>query len=185
MVALLPAAELLSFLRHVQDPWTERDFAKALNLNSGEVEQALAGMQLQGYIEPIDRTKKWRTTDAGRVVSGAKTPRFTRQAIEKALSLLTDRIRASNDIPNAEYTVSEAVAFGDFLTDRARVQAADIGLRLTPRRDPLGKDTSGSSLVKEHKAEEAFLKQLRGKSALCHIEPYQDWMGKRSHQKLL
>jgi hypothetical protein len=180
MVALLPAAELLSFLKHAQEPWTERDLSKALKLNSGEAKRALEAMQLQGYIEPIGRTQKWRTTDQGRVVSGAKTPRFTREAVEEALSTLSNRIRASNDNPNAEYTVSRAVAFGDFLFDRTRVQAAEVGLRLTPRKDSLGSD-----LVSGHKAEEAFLKQFRGRSALLHIEAYQDWMGDRSHRELL
>jgi hypothetical protein len=60
--ALLPAAELLSFLKQTHGAWTERDFSKALNISSAEAEQAIAAMQLQGYPEPIARTQKWRTT---------------------------------------------------------------------------------------------------------------------------
>jgi hypothetical protein len=37
----------------------------------------------------------------------------------------------------------------------------------------------------EHKAEEAFLKQLRGRSAALHVQPYEEWMSARSHRKLL
>ncbi|MGI8961425.1 MAG: hypothetical protein ACR2IV_17020 [Bryobacteraceae bacterium] len=70
----MPAAELLSFLKQTRGPWTERDLAKALNLSSAEAKHSLSAMQLQGYIESAGQ--KWRTTEEGRTVSGAKTPRF-------------------------------------------------------------------------------------------------------------
>jgi hypothetical protein len=42
-------------------------------------------------------------------VSGAKAPRFTREAVEQAaLSALRDRIQAINKAKQAEYTISEA-----------------------------------------------------------------------------
>jgi hypothetical protein len=119
MVPLLPAAELLSFLRQTHGAWTERDLSKALNISSTEAKQAVAAMQLQGYAEPIGRTKKWRTTEEGVTVSGAKTARFTREAVEQALSALHDRIQAINSDPNAEYAVSEAVAFGRLFSVRS------------------------------------------------------------------
>jgi hypothetical protein len=123
-VPLAPAAELLSFLKQTHGPWTERDLSKALNVNSAEATQAAAAMQLQGYAEPIARTQKWRTTEAGLAVAGTKTARLTRKAVEQALSAFRDRIQAVNNDEGAEYTVSEAVAFGDFLSQDARVQAA-------------------------------------------------------------
>jgi DNA-binding IclR family transcriptional regulator len=129
MIPPLPAAELLSFLRQTLGTWTERDLSKARNISSGEAKQAVAAMQLRGYVEPIGRTQKWRTTEEGVTVSGAKTARFTREAVEQALSALRDRIQAINNDPDAEYAVSEAVAFGDFLSDQAWVQAADVGIR--------------------------------------------------------
>jgi DNA-binding IclR family transcriptional regulator len=89
---LLPAAELLSFLKQMHGPWTERDLSKALNISSAQAKQAIAAMQLQGYAEPVARTKTWRTTQAGLTVSGAKTARLTRKAVEQALSALRDRI---------------------------------------------------------------------------------------------
>ncbi|MFL6351419.1 MAG: hypothetical protein ACJ74Z_06175 [Bryobacteraceae bacterium] len=138
-------------------------------------------MQLQGYVEPIARTQKWRATQEGLTVSGAKTARFTREAVEQALSALRDRIRAINDDKKAEYTVSEAVAFGDFLSDQPRFQAADVGAQLAPRK-PGAQDASSA---KEHKAKDEFLKQLRGRSAALHIQPYEAWMSVRSHRKLI
>ena len=138
-------------------------------------------MQLQGYAEPIARTQKWRTTEAGLTISGAKTARLTREAVEQALSALRDRIQATNNDKSAEYTVSEAVAFGDFLSEQARAQAADVGIRLTPRNT----DVDAAASAVEHKAEEAFLKQLRARSAALHIQAYEPWMSARSHRKLL
>lgn len=181
IVPLLPAAELLSFLKQTHGIWTERELSKALNLSSADTKQAMAVLQLQGYVEPAGRSLKWRTTDEGRIVSGAKSPRFTREAIEQALSSLAERIRAINKDPESLYVISEAVAFGDFLSDQARVQAADVGIRLTPRKT--NAEESGSA--KERKAETEFLKQLRGKTALLHIQTYEDWMSARSHRKLL
>jgi predicted ArsR family transcriptional regulator len=178
---LLPAAELLSFLKQTHGPWTERDLSKALNISSAEAKQAIAAIQLQGYAEPIARSQKWRTTEQGITVSGAKTARFTREAVEQALSALRDRIQAINNDKKAEYTVSEAVAFGDFLSEQARVQAAEVGIRLTPRKP----DSQDAGSAVEHRAEQTFLKQLRGRSAALHIQPYEEWMSARSHRKLL
>jgi hypothetical protein len=87
---------------------------KLLNISSAEAKQAIAAMQLQGYVEPIARTKSRRTMEQGLTVSGVKAARFTLEAVEKALSALRDRIQAINNDKSAEYTVAEAVAFGDF-----------------------------------------------------------------------
>jgi hypothetical protein len=178
---LLPAPELLSFLKQTHGPWTERDISKVLNVSSVEAKQAMSAMQLQGYAEPVARTQKWRTTEAGLTVSGAKTARLTREAVEQALSTLRDRIQAVNNDKATEYTISEAVAFGDFLTQDARVQPAEVGIRLTPRNT----DVDGAASAVEHKAEEAFLTQLRARSAALHIQAYEPWMSARSHRKLL
>jgi hypothetical protein len=105
-------------------------------------------MQLQGYVEPIARTQKWRTTEAGLAVSGSKTARLTPEAVEQALSALRDRIQAINNDKNPEYTVSEAVAFGDFLSQDARVQPAEVGIRLTSRNT----DVDGSASVSFRRA---------------------------------
>ncbi len=180
-IARVPAAELLSFLKQTRgvQSWTDKDLAKALKIGLPEAKEAIAALQLQGYIEAAGATGKWRITEEGDLVSGAKTPGFTRQSVEKALDLLRDRIKAVNDDPNADYKITDAVAFGDFLTDAARVQAAEVGIRLTRKNEQL----TGSA--KAHRGEIAFLKQLRGKSALLQVVPYADWMNTRSHLPLL
>jgi hypothetical protein len=180
-IRFLPAAELLSFLKETHSPWTERDLSQDSKISSAEAKQAVSAMQLQGYAEPIARTKPGRTTEAGLTVSGAKTARLTRKAVEGALSALCHRIQAINNDNTAEYTVSEAVACGDCLSDQARVQAADVGVRLTPRKP----DSQDAASAVQHKAEPAFLKQLRGRSAALHIQPYQEWMSARSHRNLV
>ena len=179
----VPAAEALSFLKEFKGAatWTDRDLAKSLNISMPEAKQVLAVMELQGYVEPAGTSKKWRTTDEGDLVSGAKSPRFTRDAVEQALSALHDHIQVINEDTNAAYKVTDAVAFGDFLSDRSRLQAAAVGIRLVPRKS----GTTETETAREHAAEEAFLKQLRGKIASLHIQPYEEWMSARSHRKML
>jgi hypothetical protein len=178
----LPATELLSFLKQTRavGTWTEKDLAKALKIGLPEAKEAIAVLQLQGYIEPAGHTGKWRITQQGELVAGAKSPRFTRESVEDALAGLRDRIKAVNKDANAAYTICEAVAFGDFLGDAVRVQAADIGIRLQARNN-----VESPSSAKEHAAERDFLKQLRGKTALLHILLYEEWMRARTHRSLL
>jgi DNA-binding transcriptional MocR family regulator len=47
------AAELLSFLKQTRGirTWTEKDLAKALKIGLSEAKEAIAALQLQGYIE--------------------------------------------------------------------------------------------------------------------------------------
>jgi hypothetical protein len=76
----IPAAELLSFLKEVRgvQTWTEKDLAKILRIGLSQAKEAIAVLQLQGYIQPAGNTGKWRVTEQGEIVSGAKPPRFTR-----------------------------------------------------------------------------------------------------------
>jgi hypothetical protein len=87
----LAAAELLSFLKQTRAaaPWTERDLAKTLNIGMKEARQVLTVMQFEGYVTSAGAPEKWRTTLQGELVSGSKAPRFTRESVDKALSLLT------------------------------------------------------------------------------------------------
>ena len=73
------------------------------------------------------------------------------------------------------------MAFGDFLGDRPRVQAPDVGIDFARRKT----DESARGSATESKERFAFLKQLRGKNTPLHLQPYQEWMSKRSHLKLL
>ena len=178
----LPAMELLSFLKQTRttQTWTEKDLTKALKIGLPEAKQAMVVLQLQGYIAPAGQTGKWRITEEGDLVSGSKSPRFTRQSVEYALDDLRDRIKAVNEDPKADYNITDAVAFGDFLSEAARVQSAEIGIRLMPKS---GGELTGSAGTPH--GEMAFLKQLSGGTALLHIKPYEDWMRSRSHRDLL
>ena len=132
------AAALLSFLKQIGETqiWTEKDFMSALKISSSRAKEATAVLQLQGYIEPAGHGGKWRVSEQGQLVSRAKSPKFSRKSIEDALAGLRDRVKAVNSDPDAAYKVVEAVAFGDFLGDAARLQAADVGIRLVPNGRP-------------------------------------------------
>jgi hypothetical protein len=77
--------------------------------------------------------------------------------------------------------VADAVTFGDFLSGRARVQAADVGIRLEPR-NLIGHHPHFAS---ERNRQGAFLKQLKGKTPLLNVQLYAEWMSARTHRKLL
>jgi hypothetical protein len=177
-----PAAELLSFLKEIRaaQPWSEKDLSMALKIGLPQAKEATVVLQLQGYIEPAGRTGKWRITEQGELVSGARSPRFNCQSVKDALAALRDRIKAVNADREAAYKVADAVAFGDFLRDQPRVQAAEVGIRLARRA---GGEFAGSA--REHAAERHFLKELRGRTAMLRLELFEDWMSARSHLSLL
>jgi hypothetical protein len=180
----VPAAALLSFLRDSRSSsrWTEQELASTLNLTSTATKEALAILELEGYIAPLSQPATWRTTEQGETVSGGKSPRLTRLSVEKALDTLADRIRAANEDDNAPYEITRAVAFGDFSSDRARVQPAEVGIELKPRET--WKET-GQARSTDRLQQEAFLKQLRGRSSLIRVQSYESWMSQRSHRDLL
>jgi hypothetical protein len=180
----LPAAEVLSFLKDSRgtSTWTEQDLAQTLNLSPAEAKQALAVLQLEGYIEHTYRSSTWRTTEQGELVSGGKAPRFTRENVEQTLIELTDRIRSVNEDESSPFQINKAVAFGDFLTDRARVQAAEVGVELQRRTASANDDHIAAT---EHAYENAFLRQLRGRSPTIRIQRYAEWMSHRLHRRLL
>jgi DNA-binding transcriptional regulator YhcF (GntR family) len=192
----LSAEAALSFLKDTKGTltWSARDLADTLKINRREAQQALAFLQAQGYVQPARRGEPahqkgsarsadhWITTPAGETVSGAKPPRFTRESVEQALVALKNRIKQSNKDPRIPYRITPAVAFGDFLLpDRARVQSADVGIRLARRGAPPSEPRSAS----DAQAERKFLRQLRARSALLTIRPYAGWMRHRSHRDLL
>jgi hypothetical protein len=81
----------------------------------------LAILKLQGYAGETG-DNEWLTTAAGEIVSGSKQPRFHRESVYGALSTLFDRIAAINKDCKAGFKITQAVAFGDFLTERATVK---------------------------------------------------------------
>ena len=133
---------------------------------------------MQGYINPYH--DEWVTTTAGEDVAGARPPRFSPEKVEEALAALRERIKATNQNSKSAYKVTEAVAFGDFLQQKTRVQPAEVGIRLEPR-----KVKRGESPAKQHAAERAFLRELRAKAATVNTLAYAEWMSARTHRRLL
>jgi hypothetical protein len=171
---------VFSFLKDTRGAltWKMRDFQDCLNIDAKDAKQILAILQMQGYIQQKDDTDEYLTTASGEAVSGSKLPRMKRARVEEALSTITERIEAINRDPRAKFSIRKAVAFGDLLSKRVQVQAADVGVMLT-RRTPL----SGNEDNNEE--ERAFLKQLQAKNRFVHIQRYQAWMSDRTHRKLL
>jgi hypothetical protein len=180
----IPAEAALSFLKDTKGAltWSARALAEALKTSRREAEQVIALLAAQGYVQHASGTDDWMTTPAGESVAGAKSPRFTTENVERALKSLKESITQVNKDPKAAFRITDAVAFGDFLlSDRTRVQAADIGVGLTP----WGEAPSELHSAPAGRAERQFLRQLRGKTALLHVRPYADWLSKRSHRNLL
>jgi hypothetical protein len=179
--ASVSAAAAFSFLKETKGllTWTPGDLEKSLKISLAEAKQVLAALEMQGYIKP-QGNGEWLTTLAGETVSGAKTPRFTPESIEEALAALRSRIKLVNQDSRSLYKITDAVAFGDFLSGQARAQAADVGIQLVRR-----KSEGGEHSKKEQVARLAFLKQLRGKTQMLAVRPYEEWMGSRTHRSLL
>lgn len=179
----VPAAAVMSFLKDTRGSltWTTRDLAETLGTTSAEATKVLTIMEMQGYVKQAHGGKEWLTMPAGETVSGSKMPNFTRERIDAALSALKQRVAAARRDFKSPFKISAAVAFGDFLSGRPRVQAPDVGIEFARRKTD---DATRGSAV-ESKERTAFLKQLRGKNTPLNLQPYQDWMSKRPHVKLL
>jgi hypothetical protein len=183
-IPLVPAEAALSFLKDTKGAltWSAGALAETLKTSRREAALVIALLAAQGYVQRASGTDDWMTTPAGESVSGAKSPRFTRENVERAVESLKERIKQVNKDAKAAFQITDAVAFGDFLLiDRTRVQAADVGIGLTRRGETANEVRSASSA----EAERNFLRELRGKTALLHIRPYAEWMSKRSHRNLL
>ena len=180
----ISAEDALSFLKDTKGAvtWTVLELAKTLKINRTDADRVVALLQAQGYVQAARANGEWITTPSGETVSGAKPPRFDRESVERALGSLQERIKEANRDPKATFKITGAVAFGDFLLkERARVQAADVGLRLARR----GQHASDLQSASDAREERAFLRQLRRRAALLALRPYADWMKNRSNVNLL
>jgi hypothetical protein len=182
-VADLPTVSMsavFSFLKDTRGAltWKAQELEDCLNIDAKSAKQILAILQMQGYVQLKENTDEYLTTGSGETVSGSKLPRLKRLSVEEALSTMTDRIAAINRDPRAEFNIRKAVAFGDFLSDRTQLQAADVGVLLSRRNPPASMEDSDEN-------ERAFLKQLRAKNRFLHVQRYQRWMSERSHRSLL
>ncbi len=154
--------------------WSARDLAETLGVTLAQANDALPILEMQGYVKRQGK-EEWLTTMAGESLSESVAPRFRKEAVDEALEQLRGRIRALNADRKAKATVAKAVAYGDFLSDRARVQSADVGIELKPRGAKGG--ASGEQA--------AVLKSLRNKSTMIQLHRFEEWMGQRKHRKLL
>jgi hypothetical protein len=118
------------------------------------------------------------TTIAGEQLSGSVMPRFEKAAVARALDALKERLRSLHKDPDAEFTVARAVAFGDFLGQASRVQAAQVALQLKARSG------QGSALA-ARRAEDKLFTSLRARSPMLQLIRFEDWMSIRTHRKLL
>jgi hypothetical protein len=180
----IPAEAALSFLKDTKGAvtWTVLELAGTLKITRADADRVVALLQAQGYIQPAHANGEWMTTPSGETVSGAKLPRFDRDSVKSALAALQERIKQVNKDSKAAFKTTAAVAFGDFLMkDRTRVQAADVGVQLSRRGDRTSDLQSASGAHEER----AFLRQLRGRTALLVLRPYEDWMKSRSNLNLM
>ena len=171
----IPVAAVFSFLKDKRGAlsWTLRDLTQTLNIGEQDARRVLTILKLQGYVSETS-DNELLTTASGEIVSGSKPPRFARECVDGAFSGLSDRIVANNSDRKTDFKITQAVAFGDFLSGRASCQAADVGIALTPCEPASGRDQVNY-----------FLKRLRGKSQFLNIKPFEPWMSKRSHRRLL
>jgi len=182
--ASIPAEAALSFLKDTKGAltWSADDLARSLKIGRREAQQVIPFLEAQGYAQRTKQKDEWMTTPAGESVSGAKEPRFTRESVQQAVTALKERTNLLNEDRRSPFKITQVAAFGDFLLeDRPRVQAADVGIGLVKRGEPTGELHSAA----DAKAERAFLRELRGRTALLSVKPYQEWMRKRSHLDLL
>ncbi len=178
----MPAAEALSFLRETRgvSTWTARDMAHSLRISLPDAAQVISILQLQGYVKPA-QGNEWMTTLAGETVSESKIPRYKPERVEKALQDLGRRIGEVNRDARAAYRITEAVAFGDFLSGRARTQAAVVGVRLARRKS----DDDEADSPQERNAQQAFLKLLQPRGGALRLARFEEWMRERAHRRIL
>jgi hypothetical protein len=173
----LSLAAVMSFLKETKGllTWTSLDLASTLNISEAEASSVLAILKLQDYIRATPVVGEWITSPAGESVSGATTPRFLLQGVNNALTKLSGRMRAFNKDSSALFRIKQAVAFGDFLREPSRVQAADVGLECVAKKLT---ERSTKKTVSD------ILKELRNGSLVLNLHSYQPWMSQRTHRTL-
>jgi hypothetical protein len=155
--------------------------AETLTITASEAANIISILQLQGCVQPNRDEPGWMTIPAGEEVSGSTMPRYTRKSVDQALSELTDRINKINEDPHSVFKVTGAIAFGDFLSKRPRVQAVDVRVALSARTDQRKRTRD----VKVKTDASAFLIMLKNKSSLLKLRLYEPWMSQRSHRKIV
>ena len=112
-----------------------KELANALKVSSSQAREATAVLRRRA----ISNRRVMRVNGE----SASKVSSYPAQSlqglVERASKMhspvLRDRIKTSNSDPHAAYKITEAVAFGDFLGDAARLQAVDVGIRLVAKSE--------------------------------------------------
>ena len=180
----VPLAAVFSFLKETRGmvTWTTRDLAATLLISNAAAGEVIPYLSMQGYVRATAKDSEWLTTMAGENVSASATPRFSREAVQRALGSLGERIKEFNRNHASDYAIKNAVAFGDFLGDRPRVQAADVGIELERKSAKTGAKFAAAS---ERALELDLLRDIRGRSPLFHLRRYEPWMKTRTHRKIV
>jgi hypothetical protein len=173
----IPIAAVFSFLKDMRGSltWSEEDLIATLKVTRKDAGKILTLLQMQGYVQKTEN-REWLTTASGEIVSGSKSPRFSLANIDQALSALSARSADINNHAHSEFTVTKAVAFGDFLKRPPKCQAADVGIELRQRVAAKHRDKT---------EERNFLKQIAAKNRFLHLQPYEAWMSQRLHRRLV
>lgn len=177
----VPLDAILSFLKDTRGvvSWKAGDLRACLKLDGKGTEPILQILEMQGYVHREEKGDEWLTTGAGESVAHSKEPKLSLQKVKEALADLKERIAETNRDKRSEFRVVRATAFGDFLSGRAKVQAADVGVEIELRGSAHDDDSSA-----DHKKQE-IMNALRGKSRFLSLQPYREWMSRRSHRDLL
>jgi hypothetical protein len=179
----IPIAAIFSFLKETRgmDTWTTRDMAETLRITAKKASAVLPFLSMQGYVRQAGQKSEWMTTTAGATISGSSVPHFLWESVERAISSLAERMKQFNKSPDSSFEIKKAVAFGDFLRDEARVQAADVGILLNRK----SKARAVGAVRDERTPGQELLNSLRNSSPLLHLSLYEDWMSARTHRKLI
>jgi len=152
--------------------------AHSLKIGLADAKQVITVLEMQGYVNQF-KLDEFTTTFAGESISGSQLPRYTGVRIDEALRTLRTRIAEINRDSGALFRITQAVAFGDFLSERTRFQPVEIGIELEPRK------SAAISVIRKGATRQQFLRQLRDKVTVIQFRPYEEWMSARSHRNLL
>jgi DNA-binding transcriptional regulator YhcF (GntR family) len=80
-----------------------RDLAKSLCITPAAAKQAIAILEMQGYVKPTASDGEWMTTPEGEIVSGSKFPRYSRESVQQSVASFADHLKRVNQDSSAEY----------------------------------------------------------------------------------
>src|SRR5215470_5919365 len=127
----IPLDAILSFLKDTRGAvnWSAKDLKDCLKLAAKQSQQVFVILAMQGYV--AKEGNDFLTTAAGETILKSKKPQLSSANVTQVLDTLKEGIESLNRDKRSEFKITRAVAFGDFLSGRAQVQAADVGIELS------------------------------------------------------